>query len=155
VGFCLEQSSLVTAADDKRDWEEEALNVSKRQSIYVDSFVHKNPTPAACRIGDIVYSGGIHGFDPETMATSSEGMDKQCELMFSHVRTIVEAAGLTTDDIIKITILMKDRSQRDMVNPHWVKMFPDPANRPTRQAVQADLQGGMLVQCDFVAVASK
>lgn len=126
----------------------------KRTSIYVDSFAHKNPTPAACRIGNMVYSGGIHGLDPVTRTTSTEDMEKQCELMFMHVRTIVEAAGCTTDDIIKMTILMKDRSQRDLVNPHWEAMFPDPSNRPTRHAIQADLQGGMLVQCDFIAVAS-
>lgn len=123
----------------------------KRQSIYVDGFAHKNPVPAACRIGNLIYSGGIHGLDPETRKTA-EGMERQCELMFSHVRAVVEAAGGTTDDIVKMTLWMKDRSQRDLVNPHWEAMFPDRDNRPSRHALKADLEGGMLVQCDFIAV---
>jgi hypothetical protein len=40
--------------------------LDKRQSIYVDGFAHRNPVPAACRIGNLVYSGGIHGLDPAT-----------------------------------------------------------------------------------------
>jgi 2-iminobutanoate/2-iminopropanoate deaminase len=124
--------------------------MSGRTSIYVDSFAHKNPVPAACRIGNMVYSGGIHGLDPVTGKTA-EGMERQCELMFAHVRTIIAAAGGTPDDIIKMTMWMKDRSQRDLVNPHWEALFPDPANRPTRHALKADLDG-MLIQCDFIAV---
>lgn len=126
--------------------------MDKRCSIYVDGFAHKNPVPAACRIGNMVYSGGIHGLDPTTGLASTEGMERQCELMFGHMRTIVEAAGGTTRDIIKVTLWMKDRSQRHVVNPHWEAMFPDPAHRPTRHAMKGDLEGGMLVQCDFIAI---
>lgn len=124
--------------------------MARRYSIYVDSFAHKNPVPAACRIGNMVYSGGIHGLDPVTGKTA-EGIERQCELMFTHVRTIIAAAGGTPDDIIKMTIWMKDRSQRDLVNPHWEALFPDPANRPTRHALKAELEN-MLIQCDFIAM---
>lgn len=123
----------------------------KRQSIYVDTFAHKNPIPAACRIGDMVFSGGIHGLDPETRVTA-EGLDRQCELMFAHVRTIVEAAGASTDDIIKMTLWMRDRNERHVVNRYWEEMFPDPMNRPTRHALHSELGSGMLIQCDFIAV---
>lgn len=37
-----------------------------RQPIYVDTLKHKNPTPAACRVGNLIMSGGIHGADPHT-----------------------------------------------------------------------------------------
>ena len=125
--------------------------MSKRQSIYVDTFSHLNPVPAACRVGNMVYSGGIHGLDSETGRTA-ESLDRQCEMMFAHVRTIVEAAGGTTGDIVKMTLWMKDRSQRKVVNPHWDAMFPDRNDRPARHALKADLEGGMLIQCDFIAV---
>jgi len=123
----------------------------KRSSIYVEGFAHRNPVPAACRIGNLVYSGGIHGLDPETGKTA-EGMERQCELMFAHVRAIVTAAGASPDDIVKMTLWMKDRSQRELVNPHWEALFPDPNNRPTRHAIKAELENGMLIQCDFIAV---
>ncbi len=125
--------------------------MARRQSIYVESFAHVNPVPAACRIGNMVYSGGIHGFDPATRQPA-EGIEAQCALMFAHVRTIIGAAGGTPDDIIKMTLWMNDRSLRPIVNREWLALFPDEASRPTRHALKATLEGGMMIQCDFVAV---
>ena len=71
--------------------------------------------------------------------------------MFAHVRSIVEAGGGTIDDILKITVWMKDRALREPVNREWLRMYPDPHNRPARQAMDADLSCGKLVQCDFIA----
>jgi 2-iminobutanoate/2-iminopropanoate deaminase len=125
--------------------------MGRRQSIYVDSFGHANPVPAACRIGNMVYSGGVYGQDPATRK-AADGIEAQCALMFAHVRTIVEAAGGTTEDIIKMTFWMDDRSLRPVVNREWIAMFPDKGSRPTRHALKANLEGGILVQCDFVAI---
>jgi len=124
--------------------------MSKRQSIYLAEFGHQNPIPSACRIGDTLVSGIVYGRDPDT-GKAAQTLEAQCELMFRYVRQIVEAGGGRTDDIIKMTVWMKDRSQREPVNREWEKMFPDPADRPARQAMAADLTGGILVQCDFVA----
>jgi 2-iminobutanoate/2-iminopropanoate deaminase len=125
--------------------------MGRRQSIYVDSFGHANPVPAACRIGNMVYSGGVYGQDPATRK-AADGIEAQCALMFAHVRTIVEAAGGTTEDIIKMTFWMDDRSLRPVVNREWIAMFPDEGSRPARHALKANLEGGILVQCDFVAI---
>lgn len=125
----------------------------RRRAIYDTQFRHQNPVPAACRIGQLVYSGGIHGLDPETGKTA-EGFERQCDLMFRHVRAIIEAAGGQPGDIIKMTLWMRDRSheQRAILNPYWLEMFPDPDSRPARHALQSDLGSGMLIQCDFIAV---
>jgi enamine deaminase RidA (YjgF/YER057c/UK114 family) len=72
--------------------------------------------------------------------------------MFRHLQSVIEAAGGLTDDIIKLTLWMVDRSKREAVNREWVAMFPNPETRPARQAVQAELGNGILVQCDFLAV---
>ena len=125
--------------------------MAKRTSIYVDGFGHKNPIPAACRIGNLVMSGGIHGIDPAT-GRVADGLDDQCRLMLGHVRRIVEAAGGTLDDIVKLTVWMTDRSQRAVLNRYWVELFPDEQSRPARHTMTAALDGGMLVQCDFTAV---
>ncbi len=124
--------------------------MGRRRSIYVEAFGHKNPIPAACRVGSLLTSGIVYGLDPLTGKVAPD-LDAQCALMFRHIRTIVEAGGGTTDDIVKVTVWLQDRSQREPVNREWLKMFPDPQDRPARQAMQAELTGGMLVQCDFVA----
>ena len=124
-----------------------------RKSIHVKEFAHKNPIPAACRIGNLVFSGGIHGMDPATGAIA-EGFERQCALMFEHVARVVTAAGGSPADIAKMTFWMSDKSLRPKLNTEWLKMFPDEHSRPARHTMQGQLDGGMLVQCDFVAVLS-
>lgn len=123
----------------------------KRTSIYVEGFSHKNPIPAACRIGNMLYSGSIQGTDPATGKYGAT-IDEQSALMFAHVKRIVEAAGGSPANIIKMTVWMRDRSQREGVNREWLKMFPDPHSRPARHAMQAPLDGDKLLECDFIAV---
>lgn len=122
-----------------------------RQSIYVDSFPHANPTPAACRIGSMLYSAVVYGRCPATQQVPSD-MDQQVIFMFEQVRNIVEAAGGSMDDIIKFTLWMQDKSQRDIVNRHWERLFPDPQTRPARHTLDGNFSGNTRIQCDFIAV---
>jgi hypothetical protein len=41
---------------------------------------------------------------------------------------------------------------RPAINDEWTKMFPDPATRPARQVMEAPMEPGVLIQCDFLAV---
>jgi 2-iminobutanoate/2-iminopropanoate deaminase len=96
-------------------------------------------------------SGVILGRDPVTSEMPA-AIEAQCANMFAHMKAIVQAGGGTTDDIIKMTVWLKDRSQRAPVNAEWVKMFPDEDSRPARHSLQMEMEGGALVQCDFTAV---
>jgi 2-iminobutanoate/2-iminopropanoate deaminase len=125
--------------------------MTRRKSIYVDGFGHKNPIPAAARIGNMVASGIIYGLDVAT-GKPATSLEEQARLMFHHLRAIVEEAGGSVDDILKLNLWMVDRSKREAVNAEWMKMFPDAASRPARQAMQGELGPGILVQCDFLAV---
>jgi 2-iminobutanoate/2-iminopropanoate deaminase len=125
--------------------------MTKRRSIYIEGFGHKNPIPAACRLGNLVTSGIIYGLDVNT-GKPAEGMERQCALMFEHLRSILEAAGATLDDVVKLNVWMVDRSQRQAINDEWLRLFPDPLTRPARQTMQGELTPGILVQCDFIAM---
>ena len=125
--------------------------MAKRKSVYVEGFSHKNPIPAACRIGNALYSGSIQGTDPASGKYGAT-LEEQCVLMFAHVRRIVEAAGGGTGDVIKMTVWMKDRTQRAALNKPWLEMFPDAQARPARHTMNGDLDGEKLVECDFVAI---
>lgn len=123
----------------------------RRESIYLEGFAHKNPVPAACRIGPHLYSGVLTGRDPVTHEMP-EGLDEQCANIFAHVRELMRVAGGSTDDIVKMTFYLVHYRDRDPLNREWVAMFPDSADRPTRQAMAAVLDGGALVQADLVAI---
>ncbi|EJW11359.1 Endoribonuclease L-PSP [Rhodovulum sp. PH10] len=125
--------------------------MTRRTSIQIGGFKHANPIPNASRIGNLLMSGVILGRDPQT-GTMPATLEEQCANMFAHMKAIVEAGGGTTDDIIKMTVWLQDRSRRGPVNTEWLKMFPDERCRPARHALQMNMDGGALVQCDFTAV---
>jgi 2-iminobutanoate/2-iminopropanoate deaminase len=121
-----------------------------RSSIYVGDIAHRSPMPNASRIGNIIVSGLIRGADPST-GKLAPTLAQQCAFMFRHMRATVEIGGATVDDIIKVTVWMKELT-REPINDEWVEMFPDPASRPARQIMEVPMEPGVLVQCDFIAV---
>jgi enamine deaminase RidA (YjgF/YER057c/UK114 family) len=126
----------------------------KRRSVEVAGLPHTNPIPAASRIGPFVVTGSISGKDPQTGQVPA-GIEEQCAHMFANVRRLIEAASGTPDDILKVTVWMKDRGDRKYLNPHWQAMFPDPESRPARHTfVSRDLVEPILVECEFMAVIS-
>jgi len=122
----------------------------KRRAIYISQFSHQNPIPNAARIGQIIASGLIRGVDPVTHQFPAS-LEEQCAYMFANIRHTVEAAGAGLDDIIKVTFWMGSIA-RGPINQEWTKMFPDAATRPARQIMEAPMEPGVLVQCDFLAV---
>ena len=124
--------------------------MAKRTAIYVKEFMHGNPIPAASRIGAFVQTGVITGKDPES-GDMPEAMEDQLTNMFGHIRRIAEAAGGSTDDILKITFWMGDPAERSKLNAPWTRMFPDEASRPTRHTLPGG-GGASKVQCSFTAV---
>jgi 2-iminobutanoate/2-iminopropanoate deaminase len=51
-------------------------------------------------------------------------------------------------------VSVKDDSVRDAVNAQWLACFPDPADRPARHITVHDLQHGMLLQLEVLAVVT-
>lgn len=122
------------------------------KSIYVQGMHAGQPIPAAAVVGNILMSGGITGLDPET-GTTPESIEEQCEQLFKNIRAIMEQAGGTPDDIVKVTVFLKPGENREAVNVEWAKMYPDEASRPARHALQhTGLGGATLIQCDITAV---
>ena len=124
--------------------------MSERRSIH-GGFAHKNPIPNASRIGNVVASSLITGIDPVT-GKMPPSIEEQAANMFGHIRSIMQAAGGDTGNILKLTIWLKDVSQRAALNRLWEETFPDENSRPARQSMACELDGGKLVQCDLLAV---
>ncbi|HEX3860888.1 MAG TPA: RidA family protein [Stellaceae bacterium] len=126
--------------------------MEKRRSIEVPGVKHMNPIPAACRRGPFVTTGAISGADLASGKVPDD-LDAQCAAMFANVRRLIEAAGGSTDDIVKMTVWITDRALRPTLNKYWVEMFPDPHSRPARHTTTGgDFTPPMQIQCDFFAV---
>ncbi|MBN8908155.1 MAG: RidA family protein [Rhodospirillales bacterium] len=126
--------------------------MTRRQSINGSRARHENPIPNASRIGNLVMSTVIGGANPGTRELPPT-LEAQVANVFAYIRHDVEAAGGSVDDIIKITFWVKDPAkQRAALNEEWVKMFPDPDERPARHTLTLPADSRALVQADFTAV---
>jgi 2-iminobutanoate/2-iminopropanoate deaminase len=102
-----------------------------RQTIHLEAVKHNAPIPMAARVGNILYTSGISGADPET-GKMPESLETQAANCFRNLRNVLSKAGATTDDVVKLTVYIKSNQNRQIINPPWLEMFPDENNRPAR-----------------------
>jgi 2-iminobutanoate/2-iminopropanoate deaminase len=128
----------------------EKSNMAIRKSVNFAGIAHGNPIPAASQIGSLLMSGVISGV-PD--AAKPPGGSEQCRIMFENIGLLLKAAGGTTDNIIKVSVWLKDMSLRDRLNAEWIAMFPDPQSRPARHLLEdPHMQVPRAVICEVVAV---
>jgi 2-iminobutanoate/2-iminopropanoate deaminase len=125
----------------------------RRRSVHIAGLAHGGqPIPNACRIGELVWSGGIAGINPSS-GTIPADVSGEVDQMFSNVDSIMVEAGGSTDDIIKVSIYTPDRAViLKSLNRSWITMFPDPSSRPARHISIQPLVSELKLQCEFVAV---
>lgn len=122
-----------------------------RESMHIPGLVrHKNPISHCTRVGNMLFSGGIIGYDRD--GALPDAFDEQVMNAFANMRVLVEGAGFELGQVGKVTVFMKDTSDRSAVNREWLAMFPEEHDRPARHAVKADFDGKVLVQLEIVAV---
>lgn len=107
----------------------------------------------AIRTGDLVFVTGQTGRDPET-GKLEEGLEAQTRRMLSNIEAILNAAGCSTADIVKITLLLtdiKDFKAVDVIYSAWLPglgVTPLPARTAF---AAASLPAGALVMMEVVA----
>ncbi|HKR38681.1 MAG TPA: RidA family protein [Paraburkholderia sp.] len=121
------------------------------QSIDVPGLAHKVPIPVGSRVGNVLCSSAIAGKDPVT-GKLAETPAEQVRLAFGNVRRFLEAGGATLDHVVKLAVYVKDDSVREHINEHWLALWPDAAHRPARHVTVYDLQHGMVIQLETLAV---
>lgn len=103
----------------------------RRRTIDLDGITHTAPIPMAAVIGNLLASSAIFGGDRLT-GKVPEAPEDEIACLFDNVRAVLEAAGGTCDDIVRVGVLLKENSLRPLVNEKWLSMFPDESNRPAR-----------------------
>jgi 2-iminobutanoate/2-iminopropanoate deaminase len=125
--------------------------VSRSEIAAPDIPTHPQPFPTACKVGNVVFSSAVSGEDPVTHQIPDDNR-QQVLNAFRTVRRIMEEAGGTLDNIGKVTVYVKDREIRPVVNAVWEEVFTNPKSRPVRHMVPFDLPPGRAVQIEFLAV---
>jgi 2-iminobutanoate/2-iminopropanoate deaminase len=98
--------------------------------------------------GDHVFTAGQVAFD-ETGALVGDTMDEQARRALENLRSCLEAAGCTLDDVVKVNAYLADLADFDAYNAAYREFFTAPY--PARTTVQAGLPPGLLVEIEAVA----
>jgi 2-iminobutanoate/2-iminopropanoate deaminase len=107
----------------------------------------------AIRTGDLVFVTAQTGRDPDT-GKLEEGLEAQTRRMLSNLDGVLNAAGCSPADIVKVTLLManiKDFKAIDQIYSAWLPglgITPLPARTAFAAAA---LPAGALVMMDIVA----
>lgn len=125
--------------------------MTKRQVIQINGSAHENPIPTAVKIGNMVYTSALMGTDPSS-GQMPETVEEEVAQLFTYILEIMEKAGGSSENIAHLSVSVTDRSYKEIVNKEWLKLFPDPDNRPARHTTVHSLKLGVHVQVEMVAV---
>lgn len=85
--------------------------------------------------GDLFFSAGQIGLDPESGELVSDDVAAQTHRVFQNLQAVLGAAGLSTADVVKTTVFLADMGEFGAMNEIYAKYFESPY--PSRSTVQA------------------
>ena len=101
-------------------------------------------------VGDMVFASGQIPVNPAT-GEVPEGIAAQTEQSCKNVAALMEAAGVTMDNMVKTTCFLADIADFAAFNEVYAKYF---TSKPARSCVAVkDLPKGVL--CEIEAIAAK
>ncbi len=112
---------------------------------------HHNPVPNAAMLRGLLVTSSILGKRLDSDEYPAD-RGEQTALVFRYLEAILDEAGATSQDVIKLDLYFADKADRALANDHWLRLWPDPAHRPARQAHQAVLPDGCCLQIVAMAV---
>ncbi len=103
------------------------------------------------RVGDTVYVSGQVGFDPDGNIVGGDDMAAQARQVFANIRIVLEMAGATMNDVVKITAFLTDLGRYAGYSAARAEAFPDRVPASTAVATPALVFPGLLVEVEAVA----
>jgi 2-iminobutanoate/2-iminopropanoate deaminase len=99
--------------------------------------------------GKFVFVAGQVGTDPKT-GKLADGIEAQTEQALNNVKAILDAAGSSLENVVRVGVYLRDISNFSAMNKVYLKFFPkDP---PARSTIEARLVGELLVEIDCIAL---
>jgi 2-iminobutanoate/2-iminopropanoate deaminase len=107
------------------------------------------PFSQAVRAGDFLFISGTVPYDSNTQQIVEGGLEAQTAHAMESIRAILDAAGGTMDDLVKVTVHMKDVADWAKMNTVYESYFDD--YLPARMTMQSPPPLGFLVDIDAIA----
>lgn len=109
------------------------------------------PYSVGIRAGDLVFTAGQIGIDPEQSEIVDGGIEAETHQVLRNLKNILEAAGSTLEEVIKTTVFLRDMDDFPRMNAVYGEYFNQ--SPPARSTVQvAALPKGASVEIEAVAI---
>lgn len=108
------------------------------------------PYSQGIKCNGMLYASGQIPLDPTTGSLVEGGIEAQAHQAFQNVKNLVEAAGTSMANVVKVTVFMADMNDFATVNGIYAQYFSEPY--PARSAVAVkSLPKGALLEVEVVA----
>lgn len=125
----------------------------KRTELTPDwPWAKKAPYALGTQCGEWVYVAGQVAFGHDGEIVGGNDMEAQSEQVFANIRDILQLAGASLDDVMKLTVFMVDPSQYDGYGRARSRAFPK--NRPASTLIPVEklIRPGLLVEVEAYAI---
>lgn len=121
--------------------------------------IHTDKAPApigpysqAVLFGNTLYTSGQIAIVPETSHLVVSNVEDEAEQVMKNLAAVLEAAGMTFENVVKTTIFLTDMADFAKVNEIYGSHF-DESTAPARETVEvAGLPKGVNVEISMVAM---
>ena len=112
------------------------------------------PLSFATRVGDLLFVSGIPGFDDKGVL--AEGFEAQFGFVVANIKRVLDEAGATFRDLVKVNVLLTWASDVATMNVLYAPAFgPAPYPARTTCVVAALPDPKMLIEIECVASLAK
>ena len=110
------------------------------------------PYSPGIRVGDVVFTSGQIGLDPLTGRLVSGGLEAETNQALQNLLEILEAAGSSLSQVVKVTIYIRNIDDYPLVNKIYAEYFQE--NPPARAIVEGKLPASASIEIDAIAFVS-
>lgn len=100
-------------------------------------------------VGDLLFVSGQGPVDFRTSTFVQGTIEEETQLTLHNIKSIIEKASLTMDNIVKCTVHLADIADFNAFNMVYSEYFP--GIKPARTTVQSVLMEGIKVEIDCIA----
>jgi 2-iminobutanoate/2-iminopropanoate deaminase len=114
-----------------------------------DAPVPVGPYSQGVRVGNLFFVSGQGPRDPKTGKMVSGGIREQTRQVLENIKSILKAADLSFDNVVKVNVFLRDVKDFSEMNEVYKTYFK--SNPPARTTVQATPPGDFAVEIDVIA----
>ena len=92
------------------------------------------PYSQGITFGDFVYTSGQLPINPETGELVSQDIQEATRVALNNVKAVLEAGGASLENVIKVTVFVKNMDDFSKINEVYSEYFTD--HKPARSLVE-------------------